>query len=225
MEAKKTDKADLTKKSTFFFSIGLLVTLGITFMAFEWKSYDEKMVELQGKNTNVFEEMIEVPPTEQPPPPAPVIQQPQIVEVPDEEEIKEDIQLKFDVEVTEETKVEQVVVAPVVEEKEDVDQIFSVVEETAEPKGGMPAFYKYVSEKMKYPAQARRMGVEGRVFVEFVVNRDGSIVDVKAIKGIGAGCDEEAVRVVQSAPSWKPGKQRGKPVRQKMVIPIIFKLG
>ncbi len=225
MEAKKTDKADLTKKSTFFFSIGLLVTLGITFMAFEWKSYDEKMVDLQGKNTNVFEEMIEVPPTEQPPPPAPVIQQPQIVEVPDEEEIKEDIQLKFDVEVTEETKVEQVVVAPVVEEKEDVDQIFSVVEETAEPKGGMPAFYKYVSEKMKYPAQARRMGVEGRVFVEFVVNRDGSIVDVKAIKGIGAGCDEEAVRVVQSAPAWKPGKQRGKPVRQKMVIPIIFKLG
>jgi protein TonB len=69
------------------------------------------------------------------------------------------------------------------------------------------------------------MGVEGRVFVEFVVNRDGSIVDVKFIKGIGAGCDEEAVRVVQSAPAWKPGKQRGKPVRQKMVIPIIFKLG
>jgi periplasmic protein TonB len=224
MEAKKTDKADLTKKTAFFFSIGLLVTLGLTFMAFEWKNYDESLIDLQGKNTNVFEEMIEVPPTEQPPPPAPIIQQPQIVEVPDEEEIKEDIQLKFDVEVTEETKVEEVVVAAV-EEKEDVDQIFSVVEETAEPKGGMPAFYKYVGEKMKYPAQARRMGVEGRVFVEFVVNRDGSIVDVKAIKGIGAGCDEEAVRVVQSAPSWKPGKQRGKPVRQKMVIPIIFKLG
>jgi periplasmic protein TonB len=223
MEAKKTDKADLTKKTSFFFSIGLLVTLGITFMAFEWKSYDEKLVSL-GKSTNVFEELVEVPPTEQPPPPAPIIQQPQIVEVPDEEEIKEDIQLKFDVEVTEETKVEEVVVAPV-EEKEDVDQIFSVVEETAEPKGGMPAFYKYVGDKIKYPAQAKRMGVEGRVFVEFVVNRDGSIVDVKAIKGIGAGCDEEAVRIVQSAPAWKPGKQRGKPVRQKMVIPIIFKLG
>jgi protein TonB len=150
MEAKKTDKADLTKKTSFFFSIGLLVTLGITFMAFEWKSYDDNLVDLQGKSTNVFEELIEVPPTEQPPPPAPIIQQPQIVEVPDEEEIKEDIQLKFDVEVTEETKVEEVIVAPV-EEKEDVDQIFSVVEETAEPKGGMPAFYKYISEKMKYP--------------------------------------------------------------------------
>lgn len=224
MEAKKTDKADLTKKSGFFFSIGLLATMALVLTAFEWKQTDESLVDLQGKNANIFEEMIEVPPTEQPPPPAPIIQQPQIVEVPDTEEIKEDLNIKFDVEVTEETKVEEVVVAPVVEE-ENVDEIFSVVEETAEPKGGMPAFYKYVGEKIKYPAQARRMGVEGRVFVEFVVNRDGSIVDVRAIKGIGAGCDEEAVRIVQSAPSWKPGKQRGKPVRQKMVIPIIFKLG
>lgn len=224
MEAKKSEKADLTKKSSLFFSIGLLATMAIVLMAFEWRSYEESLVDLQGKNTNIFEEMLEVPPTEQPPPAAPVIQQPQIVEVPDEEEIKEDLNLKFDVEVTEETKVEEVVVAPV-EEKENVDEVFSVVEESAEPKGGMPAFYKYVGEKIKYPAQARRMGVEGRVFVQFVVNRDGTIVDVTAIKGIGAGCDEEAVRIVQSAPAWKPGKQRGKPVRQKMVIPIIFKLG
>lgn len=224
MEAKKTESADLTKKTSFFFSIGLLVTLALVFTAFEWKQYEESLIDLQGKSTNTFEEMLEVPPTEQPPPPAPIIQQPQIVEVPDEEEIKEDLNLKFDVEVTEETKVEEVVVAPV-EEKENVDEIFSVVEESANPKGGYPAFYKFVGEKIKYPAQARRMGIEGKVFVEFVVNRDGTIVDVKAIKGIGAGCDEEAVRIVQSAPAWTPGKQRGKPVRQKMVIPITFKLG
>ncbi len=224
MEAKKPEKADLSKKSALFFSFGLLATMALVLMAFEWKSYEDSLIDLQGKNTNIFEEMLEVPPTEQPPPAAPIIQQPQIVEVPDEEEIKEDLNLKFDVEVTEETKVEEVVVAPV-EEKENVDEVFSVVEESAEPKGGMPAFYKYVGEKIKYPAQARRMGVEGRVFVQFVVNRDGTIVEVTAIKGIGAGCDEEAVRIVQSAPAWKPGKQRGKAVRQKMVIPIIFKLG
>ncbi len=224
MEAKKTESADLTKKTSFFFSIGLLVTLALVFTAFEWKQYEDSLIDLQGKSTNTFEEMLEVPPTEQPPPPAPIIQQPQIVEVPDEEEIKEDLNLKFDVEVTEETKVEEVVVAPV-EEKENVDEIFSVVEESANPRGGYPAFYKFVGEKIKYPAQARRMGIEGKVFVEFVVNRDGTIVDVKAIKGIGAGCDEEAVRIVQSAPAWTPGKQRGKPVRQKMVIPITFKLG
>lgn len=224
MEAKKTEKADLTKKSGLFFSIGLLFTLAIAVMAFEWKSYDEQVDLLKGKSTNTFEEMIEVPPTEQPPPPAPVIQQPQIVEVPDEEEIKEDLNIKFDVEVTEDTKVEAVTVVAG-EPKEEVDEIFTVVEETAAPKGGMPAFYKYIGEKMKYPAQARRMGVEGKVFVQFVIGKDGSITDVKVIKGIGAGCDEEAARVMQGAPPWNPGKQRGKAVKQRYTLPIQFKLG
>lgn len=223
MEAKKTDKADLTKKSTFFFSIGLFVSMAMVVYTFELKQYDESLVDLKDKSTDVFEEVLEVPPTDQPPPPPPQIQTPQIVEVPDEEEIEEEIQINLDVEVTEETKVEEVIVveAP----KEEVDEIFTIVEESAAPKGGMAAFYKYVGDKMKYPAQARRMGIEGRVFVEFVINKDGSISDVRAVKGIGAGCDEEAVRVVQSAPQWTPGKQRGKPVKQRMVLPITFKLG
>ncbi|MFZ5973327.1 MAG: energy transducer TonB [Bacteroidota bacterium] len=224
MEAKKTDKADLTKKSSFFFSIGLLLTMALVVTAFEWKQYDESLVDLVGKSNDVFEEVIEVPPTDQPPPPPPQIQTPQIVEVPDEEEIEEEIQINLDVEVTEDTKVEEVIVQ-VEEPKEEVDEIFTIVEESAAPKGGMAAFYKYVSDKIKYPAQARRMGIEGRVFVEFVINKDGSISDVRAVKGIGAGCDEEAVRIVQAAPAWTPGKQRGKPVKQRMVLPITFKLG
>ena len=84
---------------------------------------------------------------------------------------------------------------------------------------------KFIQKNMKYPAQARRMGIEGRVFVEFVIGKDGSISEVKAVKGIGAGCDEEAVRIIQSAPNWTPGKQRGKSVKQRMVLPITFKLG
>ena len=91
--------------------------------------------------------------------------------------------------------------------------------------GGMPAFYEYVSKNLKYPNQARRMGIEGRVFVQFVVGKNGSITDVTAIKGIGAGCDEEAVRVIKSSPNWSPGKQRGKPVKVRMILPITFKLG
>jgi protein TonB len=223
MEAKKSDKADLTKKSGFFFSIGLFASMAMVVYTFELKQYDENLVDLVAKSTDVFEEVLEVPPTDQPPPPPPAVQTPQIVEVPDEEEIEEEIQINLDVEVTEETKVEEIVVveAP----KEEVDEIFTIVEESAAPKGGMAAFYKYVGDKMKYPAQARRMGIEGRVFVEFVINKDGSITDVKAVKGIGAGCDEEAVRVVQSAPAWTPGKQRGKAVKQRMVLPITFKLG
>lgn len=224
MEVKKTPKADLTKKSGLFFSLGLLITMAVVLWAFESTQTDDNKIDELARSTNTFEEVVEVPPTDIPPPQAPVIQQPQIVEVPDEEEIKEDLKINLDMEVTEETKPEVVIVNTNVEE-EEVDQIFTVVEESATPKGGMAAFYKYVSEKMKYPAQARRMGTEGKVFVEFVVGKDGSISDVRAVRGIGGGCDEEAVRVVQSAPAWSPGKQRGKAVKQKMVIPIIFKLG
>jgi protein TonB len=223
MEAKKTDRADLTKKSVFFFSVGLTITMAIILMAFEYKSYDDSVVELQGKRSDVFEEVIEVPPTDQPPPPPPQIQAPVIVEVPDEEEIEEEIKVNLDIEVTQDTKVEEIVVKEV--EEEETDEIFTIVEESASPKGGMGAFYTYVKDKMKYPPQARRMGIDGKVFVEFVVNKDGSITDVRAVKGIGAGCDEEAVRVVQSSPKWTPGKQRGKPVKQRMVLPITFKLG
>lgn len=99
-----------------------------------------------------------------------------------------------------------------------------MVEEQPEFEGGTDAFYRYIASEMSYPLQARQKGVEGRVFVQFVVEKDGSLSDVKAIKGIGAGCDGEAVRVVQSASSFKPGKQRGKPVRVRMVMPITFKL-
>lgn len=226
MEPKKTDKADLTKKSGLFFNIGLIVSLGIAVMAFEYTQKDDTDVKDLSKSSSEFEEIMDVPPTEQPPPPPPKIQQPQIVEVPDEKEIEEEIEINMDNEITQETKVEEIVIAPAEVEKEDPNEIFLVVEEAATFKGGMSAFYEYVNKKMqgKYPAQARRMGIEGRVFVEFVVNKDGSIVDVKAIKGIGAGCDELAEKVIQESPKWSPGKQRGKPVRQKMVLPIVFKL-
>jgi protein TonB len=225
MEPKKTEKADLGNKSFLFFSIGLSISLLLAITAFTYRVYDDTSAkDLSGTESN-NDEILEVPPTVQPPPPPPKIQQPQIIEVPDEKEIEEEIEINMDTEVTEQTVVEEIKIAPQEEEKEDPNQIFLVVEETALPIGGYPAFYEYVQKKMKYPAQARRMAVEGKVFVEFVIERDGSITDVKAIKGIGAGCDEEAVRVLQSAPKWKAGKQRGKPVRQRMVLPISFKLG
>jgi protein TonB len=224
MELKKNPKADLTRQSGLFFSIGLLVTMSLVLAAFEWRQYEAKIADLVKRNADVFEETIEVPPTEIPPPPPPTVQAPVIVEVPDEEEIEEEIQVNLDIEVSQDTKLEAVEIKAE-EPKEETDEIFTIVEESAAPKGGMAAFYKYVGDKMKYPPQARRMGIDGKVFVEFVINKDGSISDVKAVKGIGAGCDEEAVRVVQSAPAWSPGKQRGKPVKQRMVLPITLKLG
>lgn len=104
------------------------------------------------------------------------------------------------------------------------DEVFTIVEESAEPKGGMEEFYRHLATVITYPTEARQKGIEGRVFVEFIVNTDGSISDIVVLKGIGSGCDEEAARVVALANPWNPGKQKGQVVRQRMVVPIIFKL-
>lgn len=224
LEIKKNPNVDLTNKRGLIFSISLLITLSMMLFAFEWKQYDRSIVELTAKQTNVFEPMVEVPSTEIPPPPEIVVQQPQLVAVPDEEEIEQEIKFIFDVEVTAETKVEEYKPIEIPKIEEESDEIFLVVEENAQPRGGIGEFYKYVAENIKYPGQARRMRVEGRVYVEFVVGKDGKIFDATTVKGIGAGCDEEAERIIMSAPAWNPAKQRGKPVKQRMVLPITFKL-
>jgi periplasmic protein TonB len=225
IEIKKNPNVDLNSKQGLIFSISMVITLSLMLFAFEWKQYDNAVVALTTKQTNVFETMVEVPSTVIPPPPEVIVQQPQLVAVPDEEEVEQEIKFIFDVEVTEDTKVEEykpIEMPKVVEE--EADQIFVIVEENAQPRGGLSEFYQFVSNNIKYPAQARRLNVEGRVYVEFIVGKDGKISDATAVKGIGAGCDEEAVRIIMAAPSWNPAKQRGKPVRQRMVLPITFKL-
>ena len=109
-------------------------------------------------------------------------------------------------------------------EVEDPNKVFLVVEQPPEFEGGLEAMYKFISKNMKYPASARRMNIEGSVFVGFVVDADGKIADASIIKGISADCDKEALRVVQMMPKWRPGKQSGRPVRVKYVLPIKFKL-
>ena len=106
----------------------------------------------------------------------------------------------------------------------DADEVFMVVEDQPTPEGGMEVFYEYIAENMRYPIEARQMGIEGKVFVQFVVEKDGSLTDIKVLKGIGGGCDEEAARVIEEAPVWNPGQQRGKFVKVKMVLPISFKI-
>jgi periplasmic protein TonB len=223
MEIKKKPEADLGRKSGLFFNIGLVVSLLLVITAFEWRFYDAQSIVDLGESDMQFEDIMDIPPTEQPPPPPPKIQQPEVIEVPDDEEIEEKIEFDLDIEATEETVIEEIVFKDAPEE-EVTEEIFTIVEDQPSPIGGMQAFYQYVQKELKYPAQARRMGIEGRVFVQFVVDRDGSITEVEAIRGIGAGCDEEAVRVLQEAPKWTPGKQRGRAVKVRMILPITFKL-
>lgn len=223
MEAKKTPKADLTKKTGMFLNLGLMISVGLVLFAFEYRSYDDGLLKDLGSIDDDFEELLDIPITEQPPPPPPPVEQPEIKEIPDEVEIEEKIDVNFDVDVQEETVVKEVEIseAPV---EEKADEIFDVVENMPTPPGGMEGWNKYLSNNLKYPTQARRMGIEGTVYVVFVVNTDGSIQDVDILRGIGGGCNEEAMRVVRNAPPWEPGRQRGRPVRVKMRLPIRFKL-
>jgi TonB family protein len=106
----------------------------------------------------------------------------------------------------------------------DGKEIFDVVETQPHPPGGMAGWNQYLSQNLQYPAQARRMGIEGTVIIVFVVNTDGSISDVDVVRGIGGGADEEAIRVVQNSPFWEPGKQRDRVLNTRMRLPIRFKL-
>ena len=110
-------------------------------------------------------------------------------------------------------------------EVKDGEKVYSIVQEPASPVGGMPEFYKFIGENLKYPQQARRMGVEGRVFIKFMVDEKGELSDFQVIRGIGAGCDEEALRVMELATNWKPGVQDGMPVKSTFNLAIVFKLG
>jgi len=224
MVEKKSAKADLSRKSGLYLNIGLVASLILVITAFEWRFYDDGTLADLGQVTDDFEEMLDIPQTEQPPPPPPVIQQPEIIEVPDEEEIEEEIEVNLDVEITDDDRIEEVIFEEPVEE-EVADEIFTIVEQQPAFPGGMGAFYQFVQKKMKYPSQARRMGIEGKVFVQFVIDPTGKLTEVKAVKGIGAGCDEEAVRALKEAPKWIPGKVGNINVGVRMILPITFKLG
>ncbi len=225
MEAKKTPKADLENKRTFFVQIGLIVALAAMLVAFEWKTYDVQQVDLGERQVETIEEeMVEI--TQQnkpPPPPAPPAQTTLIHIVTDDVEVEDD--LIIDAEADELTVIETYTPPAVVEEEEVAEaEIFLVVEESPSYPGGDEARIRFLQQNIQYPQMARESGIQGTVYVTFVVEKNGSVTDVRVLRGIGGGCDEEAVRVIKAMPKWNPGKQRGKPVRVQFNMPIKFTL-
>jgi protein TonB len=203
-------------------------------------SHEEEEVAV--KKTVKYTDLLPPPPIDKntPPPPKidipkvqkqikflpPKVTEKEVVEeepMPTIEEIKQNDVGATDIEGTTEVIFEEPVAA-VVKEEEDEDKVFLVVEQPAEFDGGMAAMYKFIGKNLKYPASARRMGIEGSVFVSFIVDKAGVISDVQVVKGISADCDKEAERVVKQMPNWKPGKQNGRAVKSKFVLPIKFKL-
>ena len=208
-----------------FMQIGLIISLLIAWLAFEHKSYDKRQIDESLLNREVVldEEMVEITKQEeQKPQPVEAPQQTTQLEIVDDDVETEDLNINAEVEQNE--VIEEYVAPEVVEEEVVEQEIFQIVEEMPAFPGGEAKLMEYVGKNIKYPQIARETGIQGRVFIGFVVEPDGSVSNVKLLRGIGGGCDEEAMRVVKSMPKWKPGKQRGKAVRVSYQIPVFFKL-
>ena len=225
MQLKKSPKASLEDKKLTYVLMGLVLVLSICYVAFEWT--EKEVTKYEVTDTEFFfEEEIDIQQTTQetpPPPPPPAMQEVEVLNVVEDDVETETIEIN-----TEDDKDVEVVIAPPVEapvEEEEEEVIFVVVESMPEFPGGQQALFKYLAENVKYPVIAQENGIQGRVICQFVVNKDGSIVDVVAVRSSGeASLDKEAIRVIKSMPKWKPGKQRGKPVRVKYTVPVNFRL-
>lgn len=227
MEVKKSPKADLENKRNVFLLMGLVIALGVILAAFEYKTSPKKAESLgQVEMQEIEEEIIPITREQQvqppPPPPPAVVEVLNIVD--DEVEIEDELQIE-DTEVTEDMIID---VAPVVqtakEEEADEAEVFFIVEDMPEFPGGELALRQFIANSIKYPVIAQENGIQGRVYVQFVVDADGSVSEPRIARGVDPSLDKEALRVVSMLPKWKPGMQRGKPVRVSYTVPINFQL-
>jgi periplasmic protein TonB len=223
---KKYEKADVNNQRNLFMEVGLTVALAIVLLAFAYAPKEDDTSSLMSSEV-IEEEIEEIPQTNQAkPPPPPPPPPPEVIEVEDDIEIEDQPDL-FDQELDIEDVIESpayVPAAPVIKEEPKEPEIFVVVEQMPEFPGGDKALYEFLAKNIKYPAVAKDNGIEGKVYIKFVINEDGSVSQATVARGIGGGCDEEALRVVKDMPKWKPGKQRGKNVKVWYTLPVYFKL-
>ncbi len=232
MEPKKNPKSDLTKNSILYFSIGLCLVLFLSWQLVELKTYDKSPIDIDALTINEDDDE-EVPLTEQlktppPPPPPPA---PQIIEiVEDEEEVEETV-----IESTETTQEEVIEDVEVLEEEVEVDVPFAIIEDvplfpgcervakSERRKCFQEKVQRHINKNFRYPEIAQEMGVQGRVYVQFVIDKDGSITSIRT-RGPDKNLEKEAHRIISKLPTMTPGKQRGRAVRVPFSIPITFRL-
>lgn len=226
-EIKKSPKANIENQKDMAFLMGLVIALAGMFVAFEWSSKITPVDKNVVVQDVVAEEEIEITrrdPTPPPPPPPPEPEAPEIIEV-----VEEKVETHFNINIEDDQSKAQIQTftpppPPKPKEEEAAEEIFVVVEEQPEFPGGQAALMKFLSDNIRYPVIAQENGIQGRVICSFVVEKDGSITDVQVVRGVDPSLDKEAVRVIQSMPKWKPGKQRGKAVRVRFTLPIVFRL-
>lgn len=230
METKKSIRADLEKKKGLFLQLGLIISLGAALLAFEWRTpYNPKI-----KDTGTIWDKIDIekiPVTiqnekKEPPKVQPATTIIHIVDI--DAEVTEEFVV--DASADQNTKIDRYIpnIIPTQPKDEqgieDPNEIFMVVEEMPSFKGGESAFRKYLQDNLVIPRAALEAGVKGKVYLSFVVDTDGSLTRIKVLRGIGFGCDEECVRVLENCPSWNPGRQRTKAVKVEMSMPVEFNI-
>jgi protein TonB len=227
MEVKKSPKANLESRKPIFTQIGLVVVLSLVLIAFEWTSTDVNVdLEAAEEEVAVEEEIIPITRQEevQPPPPPPPPAVADILNIVDDD-VELDLELEImDTEMNQDAMVDFTAVYEVPEETREDGEIFMIVEEMPEFPGGEGELQKYLASSVRYPVIAQENGIQGRVYIQFVINQRGEVTNVTILRGVDPSLDREAVRVVEAMPKWKPGKQRNRPVRVSYTVPINFVL-
>jgi protein TonB len=227
MEPKKSKHVDLEKKKGMFIEIGLVITLSLVLVAFEWTKGEGKDDDSNAVQEIQFEdEMMQITRREEPKP-EPKPEQPKVAEVLDivDDDVLIEDDFDFDMEATDDTEYD---FTSMMDDDEDIDEeeVFYIVEDMPTFNGGDPAteFRKYIAQNLKYPEIAAENGISGRVIIQFAVNKVGTVVDARIVRSVDPALDKEAVRVVMASPKWTPGKQRGKAVKVLFTFPINFVL-
>lgn len=228
MEAKKNPAYDLDRQRSKFFFIGLSISIALVITAFEWR-VAKKIPKPKHEDPITVELPTFIPSTVADPPHAPVVlrkveKTPTNSVVPSELVSSTLAPTDDDLPLIDMEQLSSATFSLPNDLPEEIDTTFIFVETKPQPVGGFENFYSYISKHLIYPSPARRMGIEGKVLVEFIINKSGNPMNLKVIRGIGSGCDEEAVKIL-AAIRWEPGKQRGKAVNVKMILPIHFRLG
>lgn len=223
MDVKKNFGANLEKKKKSFLAIGLLFSLAIVLAGFEYRTIKTTYPICKYQVPIEIEEIV---PVSIPEKPKPRLKKKVItdIELIDNDEDEDPIEIES-IDIDEDTSIDSLQVIKLDEEVIVDDEIpFIIVEQMPEFKGGVSGLMMYMKNNINYPKEAKQANRQGKVYISFVVEKDGTISNVKLLRGIGYGCDEEAMRVVGQMPKWEPGKQMGKKVRVQFNLPIAFKL-
>jgi periplasmic protein TonB len=224
MEAKKSPAADLENKKPYFTNIGLIISLSMMLIIFGWKTYDLNEIVIPEPPKEEPGGIIELPPNIPNLPKPPVVQPTLITIV--ENTAPEVQDVRINAEVTPGMEIPPYVppVEVKTEEKRVDEEIFLIPDVMPEFPGGINVMYKFLRDNLIYPQLAKETGITGTVYLSFVVEKDGRVTDIRVQRGAEGGLTEEAIRVIQLMPNWKPGWKGGVPVRTQFSMPVKFDL-